>query len=51
MGCYKEQDFLDFLRGQMDPEIIEEFERHIEECDQCAARLYRIDRRLRLWGI
>lgn len=39
MPCYEEQEFLDYLRDEMSLEKIEEFEQHIEKCDQCAAFL------------
>ena len=50
MGCYEEKDFLDYLRDEMSIEKIEDFERHIEECDQCAILLGELHEAVVLWG-
>ena len=45
---YDENKFLSYLRYEMNPQEIEVFEKHISECDTCAADLYRSNVGLKL---
>lgn len=47
VACYEKSDFLDYLEGRMSSEMIDDFEWHIlEECNECAAQLYRSNEQL-----
>ncbi len=46
---FEMRDFIDYLNDCMALPNMEEFERHMEACDECAARLHRYQVRNSLW--